>query len=149
MFRASNSTTTLIEGLWRLATDPTSLLITDSYYGEVVTIGGGGVSTKYSVYYWTSGSAWALADADSSATAQGLLGMAIGTTYSAGMVLRGYVYRSAWNWTPGQVLYLSTTDGDITSTQPSGTSDIVRVVGYAISADIIYFNPSQDWIELV
>ena len=27
-------------------------------------------------------------------------------------------------------------------------NDIVRVVGYAISADLIYFNPSQDWIEL-
>jgi hypothetical protein len=121
----------------------------DDYYGELVTFGGSGTSTKYNVYYWTSGSAWALADADSSATAQGLLGMAIGVQFNSGMMLRGYAYRSAWNWTPGQVLYLSTTDGDITSTQPSGTSDIVRVVGYAISADIIYFNPSQDWIELV
>jgi hypothetical protein len=36
----------------------------------------------------------------------------------------------------------------MTQTQPSGTGDIVRVVGYAISADLIYFNPSQDWIEL-
>ena len=65
------------------------------------------------------------------------------------MLLRGYVYNSAWNWTSiGGELYLSTTAGAMTQTQPSGCGDIVRVVGYAISADLIYFNPSQDWIEL-
>jgi hypothetical protein len=66
------------------------------------------------------------------------------------MLLRGYAYNSAWNWTVGGTLYLSASGGAglITQTQPSGTADIVRVVGYAISADLIYFNPSQDWIEL-
>jgi hypothetical protein len=70
--------------------------------------------------------------------------------FSRGMLLRGYVYNSSWNWTSiGGELYLSsTTAGAMTQTQPSGSGDIVRVVGYAISADLIYFNPSQDWIEL-
>jgi hypothetical protein len=67
------------------------------------------------------------------------------------MMLRGYVYNSAWNWTTiGGEIYLSAAAvGGITQTQPTGTGDIVRVVGYAINADLIYFNPSQDWIELV
>ena len=45
--------------------------------------------------------------------------------------------------------YLSVTPGGLSSTQPTATGDIVRVVGYAIAADEIYFNPSQEWIELV
>jgi hypothetical protein len=75
--------------------------------------------------------------------------MAIDTQFLRGMLLRGYVYNSAWNWTSiGGELYLSTTAGAITQIQPTGSGDIVRVVGYAINADLIYFNPSQDWIEL-
>jgi hypothetical protein len=40
--------------------------------------------------------------------------------------------------------------GEITSTAPAGASDIVRIVGYQIdgAADIIYFNPSNDWVEI-
>jgi hypothetical protein len=76
--------------------------------------------------------------------------MATDVNFNRGMLLRGYIYNSGWNWTVGATLYLSSVGaaGLITETQPSGTADIVRVVGYAISADLIYFNPSQDWIEL-
>jgi hypothetical protein len=75
--------------------------------------------------------------------------MATGSEFNRGMLLRGYIYNSSWNWTVGATLYLSTTAGAITETQPTGSADIVRVVGYAINADLIYFNPSQEWIELV
>jgi hypothetical protein len=83
-------------------------------------------------------------------SSKNLLAIAIANAFAKGMLLRGYVYNSAWNWTSiGGELYLSsTTAGEMTQTQPSGSGDIVRVVGYAISADLIYFNPSQDWIEL-
>ena len=30
---------------------------------------------------------------------------------------------------------------------PSGAGEIVRIVGYAITPDIIYFDPSPDWYE--
>ena len=65
------------------------------------------------------------------------------------MLLRGYVYNSTWNWTVGSPLYIGCSVGQLTQTQPSGSGEFVRVVGYAISADLIYFNPSQEWIELV
>jgi hypothetical protein len=65
------------------------------------------------------------------------------------MLLRGYIYNSSWNWTAGSILYLDVTAGNISSAQPAGSGDIVRVIGYAINADLIYFNPSQEWIELV
>jgi hypothetical protein len=51
-----------------------------------------------------------------------------------------------WNWTPGAVLYLSETAGQITATQPTTTDAAIRVIGYAVTADVIYFAPSPDWI---
>jgi hypothetical protein len=38
----------------------------------------------------------------------------------------------------------------MTATAPSGVLDIVRIVGYQISAanDIIYFSPDNTWIEI-
>jgi hypothetical protein len=65
------------------------------------------------------------------------------------MLIRGYFKNTAWSFTIGAPVYLSVNPGGLSSTQPTATGDIVRVVGYAIAADEIYFNPSQDWIELV
>jgi hypothetical protein len=138
-----------VEGDWILLGNPTTLLTSNDFYGEAVTFGGAGSSTQFSVYYWTSSSTWALADADSSTTSSGFLGMAVGTAFNNGMLLRGYIYNSSWNWTAGSILYLDVNAGIISSAQPAGSGDIVRVIGYAINADLIYFNPSQDWIELV
>ena len=74
--------------------------------------------------------------------------MAVGSAFNQGMLLRGYIYNSSWNWTAGSILYLNVGSGTISSAQPAGSNNIVRVIGYAINADLIYFNPSQDWIEL-
>ena len=50
----------------------------------------------------------------------------------------------------GDVLYLDTTAGHVTTTAPSGTGDIVRVVGYVYDATnkIIHFDPDKTWLEL-
>ena len=53
--------------------------------------------------------------------------------------------------TIGDKVYLSTTSGKLTLTAPSGTTGyIVRVVGYLVNPtySIVYFNPSNDWVEL-
>lgn len=39
----------------------------------------------------------------------------------------------------------ATTTGDITNTQPSTTDHVIRIVGEAITADEIFFNPSSYW----
>jgi len=47
----------------------------------------------------------------------------------------------------GGVLYLDTaTPGGLTQTAPSGEDDAVKIVGHAATADVIYFNPSVNWI---
>jgi len=52
--------------------------------------------------------------------------------------------------TIGAPVYISAaTAGDVTVTAPTGTTGfVVRVVGYGISADDLYFNPENDWIVL-
>ena len=60
------------------------------------------------------------------------------------------IYRddSQFNFTPGAPIYVSdTTEGDFIETAPSSDGDFVQRVGVAITADIIYFNPSMDVIE--
>ena len=67
---------------------------------------------------------------------------------SAKFLLTGFARDDTWNWTPGQKLYLSNVSGEMTQSAPSNTDDTIQVVGYAIHADKIYFNPSLDTIIL-
>ena len=137
-------------GSWLLQGTPTTLLTSNGSYGETTTLGAVGAATQFSVYYWTSSSTWAKTFANSAATSKGFIAMARQTNFSGSMLVRGYVYNSSWNWTVGGVLYLQAAgaSGLITQTAPASSGNIVRVVGYAITADLIYFNPSQDWIEI-
>jgi hypothetical protein len=50
----------------------------------------------------------------------------------------------------GAPLYMSTTEGVVTTTAPSTAGDFVRVVGYVVDASnaTIYFKPDNTWIEL-
>ena len=86
------------------------------------------------------------ADADSSATTPCVaLAMETGTG-SKRILLHGVLRVDAWNWTigPGNagLIYVSTTTGTLTQTQPSGTDDVIQPVGWALSDDCIYFAPS-------
>ena len=61
----------------------------------------------------------------------------------------GYIRDDTWAWTIGAPLYISVTPGNATATAVSGNADIKRIIGHAMSADVIYFNPSQAYTELV
>tara|TARA_Y100001972_G_scaffold123054_1_gene169689 strand:- start:2320 stop:3066 length:747 start_codon:yes stop_codon:yes gene_type:complete len=113
---------------------------------------GSGTLTTGKLYY-LNGSAWAEADADAPASgADQLLGIALGSSpTSDGLLLRGFFDASSYlsNFSGGKAVYVSTTAGGMDTTQPSGTGDFVRIVGYCTStSNVIYFNPSSTWIEL-
>jgi len=57
------------------------------------------------------------------------------------VLLQGFARNDAWSWTPGEPLYVGTTAGTLTQTAPSATDDRVQIVGYAVTATLIYFNP--------
>lgn len=100
-------------------------------------------------YRKSDGKMWK-ADADAIATS-GAIAIALGTinadaTGSFGM--RGYFRDdSAYAWTVGGLLYLSTTAGAIQQTVVTGVDDVIQVLGVAMTADIIYFAPELTQIE--
>jgi hypothetical protein len=130
--------------------DPTSLS-NETGGGDVVTFGSGTLVAGVLYYLHTDGT-WTATDADAAATgADQLLGIALGTTASAGVLLRGFFDATAGltGFSAGKAVYMGTTAGAMDTTAPSGTGDIVRIMGYCTTtANIIYFCPSNNWIEL-
>lgn len=88
---------------------------------------------------------WALADADAATTTDKLLAIALASGSDGNpmkVALPGsFVRDDTWTWTVGGAIYVSTTAGAMTQTAPSATDDVIRVVGYALNADVIYFMP--------
>jgi hypothetical protein len=92
---------------------------------------------------------WDTCDADAAATMP-CRALALETgTGTKKILLRGVIRVDAWNWTVGGLIYASTSVGELTQTAPSGTGDIVQIVGYALTADVMYFNPDYTYVELV
>jgi hypothetical protein len=79
-----------------------------------------------------------------------MLGFALGLTPSDGMLIKGYLRNSGFTTSDGDILFVSTTNGEITPTQPIGAGNVVRIIGYSIdgSNGVIYFNPDNTWIEI-
>ena len=56
------------------------------------------------------------------------------------MLLQGFFYKASHGFTIGLPLYISNTAGAFSTTRPTGTNDYVRIIGYATSANYIYFD---------
>ena len=126
----------------------------DSGSGEVAYFGTGSLTTG-KLYYLNTSGVWTLTDAD--VTTDGgsqLLGIALGgTPGSDGVLLRGFFDMTTYlsgTFNEGIPVYVHTNpQGNITVTQPSGTNDFVRVVGYCTAtANVIYFNPDGTYIKI-
>lgn len=110
------------------------------------------------VYLKAADSEWYLVDADATATA-GAVAIAIcvssGTDGNPVTLMTHGIIRADAGFpalTIGAPVYISTTGtttNTVTTTAPSATDDVVRVVGYALTADEMLFNPSPDHITIV
>jgi hypothetical protein len=120
------------------------------WYGEAISIGDAGTGTVGWVRYFSSTSTWLAANASTNGVqATSLLAiMTNGAGFNRGMLVRGYFKNTAWSFTIGRPVYLSTTNNTLTGTAPSASGNVVRIVGYAIAADEIYFNPSPNWVVI-
>ena len=96
---------------------------------------------------------WAAANAGATGTSITMLGVTTNAD-SGNMCLQGPVRVSTNSGfsgaTAGSILYLATSAGRLTTTAPSSSGHVVRICGYVLDAgnSIVYFNPSNDWIEL-
>lgn len=122
--------------------DSTGFGIIVSYtYGESITLGA-------PLYFKSDGKVYN-ADANGSSTYP-VIGIALATASSGSnnVLLRGiYQFAAAHtDFTVGGLVYLSTTVGTLTQTQPSATDDVIQVVGVAVGADTLLVNPSSDYM---
>jgi len=135
--------------------DPTSLG-NNTGGGEVVTFGtASGSLTAGKLYYLNTSGVWTLtqANASSSNGNSQLLGIALGATVGAGILLRGFFDMNSYltgTFNEGISLYVcETTAGNINVAAPGAANQFIRVVGYATSTSkVIYFNPDGTYITL-
>lgn len=121
--------------------------LTYAFQGEVSPVTGSGL-TAGNLYNLTA-SGWALADASAEATCSNMLGIAVSATQ---VMIRGHISNGAYaGFTHGQPLYVKSGAGAVTNLIPTTSGHIVRKVGFSIEATAtksIYFNPSNDYIEV-
>ena len=125
------------------------------FTGTTIT-GTGGATIAFGelVYLLAADSEWYLTDADATLTG-GVVAVGIAVTSSTDgnpitVMLHGIIRADAAfpTLTVGSVVYVGVTPGAIQITAPSGTGDIVKVVGHALTANELWFNPSPDWIVI-
>jgi hypothetical protein len=139
-----------VRGDYQFIHDPTTELTTSvDGYGDIVTFGSGSL-TAGRLYYLNSSQAWVDTDADFASGATGMLAFALGSSPSEGMLVRGYIRNSGFVTNTGDIVYISTTAGEVTTTAPSGSGDVIRIIGYSIDGtnEIIYFSPDNSWVEV-
>jgi len=127
--------------------DTGSGLITIDTVGEIVTAG-------QALYLKADGKYWK-ALATGIATMPGkVLAMAGIAADAAGNLLHlGYFRHDAWDFTVGNgtanLLYVDrATGGLVTQTPPATAGDQVQVIGYCVTADIIFFTPCLELVEI-
>ena len=133
--------------------DPTSLKSATGG-GQVVTFGtedGSDTLAAGKLMCLQDDGVWNYADADVVASSSALIGIALGTTTGNGILLQGFYHCASvqGSFVGGQPCYVSENAGDIDFTAPSSAGQVVRVVGYGTDVtNVIYFNPTGDWVEL-
>jgi len=121
---------------------------TDNRSGTILNIGGGSYTTGK--VYVLDETSWELSDANQAHTSF-MMGLCVGAAFNEFRLLLNGIYDTGGNhgFTVGSPLYISASStGDLTETAPTGSGDFVRVVGYALDDDRIYFCPDNTWIEL-
>jgi len=127
----------------------------DGKYSGICITGTAGATLAFGDLIYLDGVAannrWELTDADASATGGPvLIGMCVlaaaGDGSATKILLQGQIRADAKfpALTIGSPVYLGETAGAIQTAIPTGADNVIRVVGFALTADEIYFNPSQD-----
>jgi len=117
--------------------------------GFVAPFTAGDSVTADQLCYLDTNGQMSLADASEQATVNTLLSLSLNSTSATdegSYLLKGFVSLSGY--TPGAILYVSETSGEITETRPVTNGVFVRIVGYAVSAQEIFFDPDKTWIGL-
>jgi hypothetical protein len=145
----SSATGSVLSNVHQTIYDTGSLALNaNSAFGDIVKIGDI-TTTAGGIYFLNNAGGWTLTQANAAATSTGSLAVAVGTNSTThGMCLRGFVNPFTDPGAGiGAPVYLSDTHtGRMLATAPDSTNDVVRIIGYQYGTDLIYFNPSNDYI---
>mgnify|MGYP006400262771 CR=1 FL=1 len=135
----------------KLSVDATPAANSTANGPQTATLNAGYACAAFDLVYLGSSSTWLEADSDAVGTSINMLGVTLAAADSGAAVnvaLAGSFIRadSIFGFTPGLALYVSGTLGAMTHTKPTGSGDIVRTVGYALNADVVFFQPSSDYV---
>jgi hypothetical protein len=126
---------------------------TDAYTGIQVSLTAHENLTLGQVGYINSDGEVAKADATVIATSSALvMATAAITANVAGICLLNgviHLHTLAPGWTVGGLVYLSLDAGGLTQTAPTATDEVIQILGVALAADILYFNPQLVQVEHV
>jgi len=127
--------------VWTLPS--TILTINETYDGETLSVTVDDASSVFGrVLFQAADFNYDRSDADAAATMPGFVMALEAGSGTKEVLLKGQICDTDWNWNAGLV-YVSTTIGSLTQTAPSGSSDVLQVVGWALSADTILFSPGD------
>ena len=130
-------------------------LSADGKYCRIVRAGTAGAALAFGdlIYLAAADSRWELADASAASTSGDvLLGMCVLAANADAdpttVLLQGFIRADTAfpALTISAPAYVSETAGDIVTAQPTTTDAVIRRVGFAWTADELYFNPSNDYI---
>lgn len=109
---------------------------------QIVGRNAGATIAQWEAVYPGAAGTWLLADANGTGTypARGLAAAAGTDGNPLSVVVKGTVRNDAWNWTPGGTIYLSATPGALTQSAPATSGDKVQQIGFALTADIAFFD---------
>jgi len=64
------------------------------------------------------------------------------------LLLTGYIRNDSWTFGVGNAVYISTTSGELTTSEPTEPEELVRRVGHASSANTLWYSPDNTFIKL-
>jgi hypothetical protein len=132
--------------------------LTNNTYSGLTINGVAGVSLGFGnlIYLDPSLSRWKLIDANSNTSeagdATGIIGFCVSNNKSIGdsivILLNGVIRADSIfpSLIVNNPLYISESPGYITATQPSTANVIIRIIGFSLGTNLVYFNPSNDYV---
>ena len=130
--------------------------LTDGTYSGITETGTAGAALAFGdlCYLAVADSRWELADSSAPATSIGKLGICVlvatGDGEATKMLIYGKVRANTTfpSMTVAAPVFISETAGDVTSTAPTTSNAVVRIIGSASTADSLFFNPDCSYGEL-
>ena len=115
----------------------------------VVNLTAGETLAAGDLCYLDSSGEMTKADADAESSAKSLLGISVASLTSGKVgefLIKGFYTTSGL--TSGEVLYLSPTAGAWAGSHPTDSGQISRVIGYAVTATQLFFDPDKTWLTI-